>query len=108
MARRFEKEPSWFRGIAEKPTKNLLVIFEQAQFFREQGNDGLQKALQSYRRVANGSKAGSELWLEARLRSAYCLKDLGQATEAKQIIDLVVASYPKLPDPWAKRISEFR
>jgi len=62
-----------------------------------------QNAIGLYRQMASGLPAGSQPWLEARARTAQTLRALGKVTEADQLRDLVLATYPAAETPWRNR-----
>jgi hypothetical protein len=63
-----------------------------------------QNAIAMYRQMASGLPAGSQPWLEARARTAQTLRLMGNATEADQLRDLVLATYPAATIPWKSRM----
>jgi hypothetical protein len=88
--------------IAKEP-KSLWWVYRSARTM--QRSDGLSEdSLGWYRQMANGVKPGSEPWFESRARSIQVLEALGDSVKAKQLRDLVVASFPDLPSKWQSRL----
>ena len=82
--------------------KSLWWIYHAArtmQSFKEHQ----QNAIGLYRQMASGVPVGSQPWLEARARSAQTLRALGKETEADQLRDLVLATYPAAEALWRSR-----
>jgi hypothetical protein len=49
-------------------------------------------------------QAGSEPWFEARARIVQVLEAIGESTKAREMRDLVLASYPSLSPEWKSRL----
>lgn len=60
-------------------------------------------SLDRFRRLAAGLVAGSTGWLECRARSVQCLRSLGNKEEAQRLAELVLATFPNLPEFWKER-----
>ncbi len=60
-------------------------------------------SLDRFRRLAAGLVAGSAGWLECRARSVQCLRSLGNKEEAQRLAELVLATFPNLPEFWKER-----
>jgi hypothetical protein len=67
------------------------------------GNVNEDFSLLQFRRLAQGLPAGGEAWLEMRSRTVEVLKRMSRADEAKQLSELVIATYPSLPTKWRER-----
>ncbi len=95
-------------GILERlrnaEPRNPRWSMEIARIFEVEGGDSNEKSLQGYRQLAAGSSIGSEVWFEARLSSARCLRRAGKQLEADEIVALVPAMIVNVPEKWKRRI----
>lgn len=82
--------------------KSLWWIYHAARAMQS-FTEHRQNAIGLYRQMASGLPAGSQPWLEARARTAQTLRALGKETEADQLRDLVLATYPAAETPWRNR-----
>ena len=82
--------------------KSLWWIYHAARAMQS-FTEYQQNAIGLYRQMASGLPAGSQPWLEARARTAQTLRALGKVTEANQLRDLVLATYPAAETPWRNR-----
>ena len=64
-----------------------------------------EQAIKQFRSLANGFSAGSEAWLEFRARTAQTMRQMGNEQTAKELADLVFATYPGASTEWATRFS---
>ncbi|MFM8400956.1 MAG: hypothetical protein ACKOAH_24280, partial [Pirellula sp.] len=64
-----------------------------------------ETALGLYRQMATGVQAGSEAWFEARARTVQVLEAMGEMAKAKELRELVLASYPSLSPEWKSRLT---
>lgn len=88
--------------IAKDP-KSLWWVYRSARTM--QRTKGLnEKSLGWYRQMASGVTAGSEPWLEARARTIQVLEATGEQTKARELSELVLASYPNVPVLWKSRL----
>jgi hypothetical protein len=62
-----------------------------------------EKAIKQFRQLANGFPAGSEPWLEARARTVQTMRLMGDTKGAKELTDLVFATYPSAAKEWQDR-----
>ncbi len=62
-----------------------------------------EKAIHQFRQLANGFPAGSEPWLESRARTVQTLRLMGDTKGAKDLTDLVFATYPSAAKEWQTR-----
>ena len=83
--------------------KSLWWIYHTARAMQSVAEQR-QNAIAMYRQMASGLPAGSQPWLEARARTAQTLRLMGNATEADQLRDLVLATYPAATIPWKSRM----
>lgn len=88
--------------IAKEP-KSLWWVYRSARTM--QRIKGLsESALGWYRQMAMGVVAGSEPWFEARSRSVQVLESMGQTAKARELRDLVFASFPGISAEWKNRL----
>jgi hypothetical protein len=88
--------------IAKDP-KSLWWVYRSARTM--QRTKGLnEKSLGWYRQMASGVTAGSEPWLEARARTIQVLEAAGEQTKARELSELVLASYPNVSVQWKSRL----
>lgn len=89
--------------VAKEP-KSLWWVYRSARTM--QRSKGLSEtALGLYRQMATGVQAGSEAWFEARARTVQVLEAMGEMAKAKELRELVLASYPSLSPEWKSRLT---
>ena len=49
--------------------------------------------------------AGSDTWLEMRARTAETMRQMGDVKSAKDLANLVLATYPTITDEWKRRFA---
>ena len=76
--------------------------YRTARLFQTLGGQR-EKAIKQFRQLANGYPAGSEPWLESRARTVQTMRQLGDAKGAKDVTDLVFATYPAAAKEWQIR-----
>ncbi len=62
-----------------------------------------EKAIRQFRQLAYGFPAGSEPWLESRARTVQTMRLMGDTQGAKDLTDLVFATYPSAAKEWQVR-----
>ncbi|MBM3964059.1 MAG: hypothetical protein FJ308_03190 [Planctomycetes bacterium] len=84
--------------------KSLWWIYHSARTMQSFA-EHRQNAIGLYRQMASGVPAGSQPWIEARARTVQTLRAIGKDTEADQLRDLVLATYPAAGTPWRDRFN---
>ena len=62
-----------------------------------------EQALGLYLQLATGFTAGSEPWLDVRARTAQTLRQMSEEKKAKELCDIVFATYPSAAQEWRSR-----
>ena len=88
--------------IAKDP-RSLWWVYRSARTM-ERTKGSSESAVVLYRQMATGVQAGSEPWFEARARIVQVLEAIGESTKAREMRDLVLASYPSLSPEWKSRL----
>ncbi len=88
-------------AVASEPktpwwTYRTARLFQTVHSQREQ-------AIQQFRQLAKGFPAGSEPWLESRARTAQTMRQIGDTKQAKELTNLVFATYPAAAKEWQAR-----
>lgn len=97
-----------FETLEASNAKNPVVVVAKAMALRDVDTS---TSIKIYQRLAAGVPPGSSWWLEARLRTAQIYAGLdknGQSRidQARQILDLISATYPTADAQWLKRSSQ--
>ncbi len=97
-----------FETLEASNAKNPIVVIAKAMALRAVDTAA---SIKIYQRLAAGVPAGSPWWFEARLRTAQIYAGLdknGQSRidQARQILDLISATYPTADAQWLKRCSQ--
>jgi len=97
-----------FEGLDVSNPKNPAVIAAKAFALRDHDPIASVKMLQ---RLAAGVSAGSPWWFEARLRTALIYgspvaNGPFKKDQARQILDVVMATYPEADPQWLKRCAQ--
>lgn len=71
-------------------------------------SDELEQALGIYRKLAAGSKNGSDDWLRARYRSALCLVWLKKFDDAKQAVEVILLTHSPKGTVWKNRLDNVK
>ena len=88
-------------AITSEP-KTPWWIYRTARLFQTLGGQR-EKAIKQFRQLANGFPAGSEPWLESRARTVQTMRLMGDTQGAKELTDLVFATYPSAAKEWQIR-----
>ena len=88
-------------AIASEP-KTPWWNYRTARLFQTLGGQR-EKAIKQFRQLANGFPAGSEPWLESRARTVQTLRLMGETKGAKELTDLVFATFPSAAKEWQIR-----
>ncbi len=88
-------------AIATEP-KSPWWTYRTARVFQTLGGRQ-EQAIQLFRQLAIGFPAGSEAWLEARARTVQTMRSLGDIKRAKELTDIVFATYPAAVGEWHSR-----
>lgn len=91
-------------AIASEPTSpwwsyRTARVFQTLSGRREQ-------AIQQFRQLAKGFPTGSEAWLEARARTVQTMRSMGDIIRAKELTDIVFATYPGAVSEWHSRFDQ--
>ena len=65
-----------------------------------------EQAIKLFRQLANGFPAGSEPWLESRARTVQTMRQMGDSKSAKDLMDLILATYPAASKEWQIRFAK--
>jgi hypothetical protein len=68
----------------------------------------MEKGLSTYRRIANGSKIGSDSWFEVKLGAIRLLERLGRSGEADELLKTIRALVPHPNFPWDIRLNQLQ
>ena len=88
-------------AIASEP-KTPWWTYRTARLFQTLTSQR-EQAIQKFRQLAKGFPAGSEPWLESRARTAQTMRQMGDAKGAKELTNLVFATYPAAAKEWQAR-----
>lgn len=97
-----EEAAAMMQQVRTDYPKNPDVELELGMFLASMGKH--EDALQTFRQLAQGTRIGNAIWLEARGRSAWMLRQLGKESEARQLIQVLQASQPDFPPHWKLRL----
>ncbi len=91
-------------AIASEPTSpwwsyRTARVFQTLSGRREQ-------AIQQFRQLAKGFPAGSEVWMEARARTVQTMRSMGDIKRAKELTEIVFATYPGAVGEWHSRFDQ--
>ncbi len=84
--------------------KNAWWFYRSARMLQSSPSQR-EQAIQLYRSLANGMTAGSDTWLEMRARTAETMRQMGDVISAKDLANLVLATYPTITDEWKRRFA---
>lgn len=84
--------------------KNAWWFYRSARMLQSSPSQR-EQAIQLYRSLANGMTAGSDAWLEMRARTAETMRQMGDVKSAKDLANLVLATYPTITDEWKRRFA---
>ena len=65
-----------------------------------------EQSIRQFRQLANGFPPGSTPWLESRARTAQTMLQMGKQKEAKDLSDLVFATFPAASQEWKIRFGQ--
>jgi hypothetical protein len=101
----FKNDPKVLeQHVLERPTDGMLQL-EWGKWLLRQDQDAQHRGIDLFRRIGTGSKAGSPIWLEARLRTAQGLQLTDQPENALELVSFLETAYPKLDPAWKKRLA---
>jgi len=97
-------------GIAEleaaqkADARNPWWSYRMGRLFQTLGSQR-ELAIKHFRSLANGFASGSDAWLESRARTAETFRIQGKYQAAKELADLVFATYPSSQVEWQGRFT---
>ena len=90
------------KGEIESNPKIAWWTYRSARVYQTMSSQR-EQALTHFRQIAKGFPAGSEPWLDARARTVQTLRLAGETVKAKELAEVVFASYPSAMQEWQSR-----
>ncbi len=104
LSGKWEEAASWFETKRKESPRESIWLLELARLLEMQSTVETERALNLYRKLANGSALGTNDWFEARFSTIRCLQKLNRSSEADKFLATMQAMVPNASTVWQQRM----